>query len=146
MNLLLSSTSYFPLMSYCLCSPGKKIKKMIHEGRFLWNVRARVLQTFNCSSVEKMFLSTRRNNMWAHEQICCLLSCSVVLPLTYLSVLSTAGEINTKRQSSEAPFPRVEERTSATAAAIHSPAGRWHWGLVGNGSTFSDQLMPIVHC
>lgn len=35
MNLLLSSTSYFPLMSYCLYSPAKKLRRWSMRAGFL---------------------------------------------------------------------------------------------------------------
>lgn len=66
-----------------------------------------------------------------------LLSCSVVLSLRCLRALPIAGDINTKRQSKNAPFSRGKERT-VPASTIHSPTGIWLLGLVGNGVYFQN--------
>lgn len=127
-----------------LLQPWKKIKEMIHDIRFLWDFSARVLQTSNWSSMEKLFLCISKNNSWASEQIhyftvfAALFCCAVTeMP---------QGPLDSRRsqyQEAKQKCPIFQGQGKNCSSTKNSQSNRNMAVRSGRlWSVFSEQLMP----
>lgn len=143
-NLLLSSTSCFPLMSYCLYSPAKKLRRWSMKAGFFGISVQESYRHFTgaqwrkCSYAAGGITRGHVNRYASCHAVYCAVPDMPQCPLT-------VGEINTKKQSSDAPFSWGRGKNYCYSSSNSQSNRRWQLGLAGKGSMFSDQLVPIAH-